>query len=80
MRTDVEVVGELGMIDGALHIPLEALRGRMDEVPTDKPVTVICRSGRRSAMATQILRKADLDAANINGGMLRWRDLDLPLG
>ncbi|RLA57441.1 MAG: MBL fold metallo-hydrolase, partial [Gammaproteobacteria bacterium] len=46
------------------------------EVPTDKPIVCLCRSGRRSAMAVSILQEAGIaDVANISGGMLRWIEL-----
>lgn len=38
-----------------LNIPLNELRSRVEEVPRDKPVVTLCRSGRRSAMAVNIL-------------------------
>lgn len=41
-----------------LHIPLAELRDRIDEVPTDKPIVALCRSGRRSALAVSILKEA----------------------
>lgn len=62
-------------IDGALTIPLGHLRERIAEVPTDKPVVALCRSGRRSAMAVSILKEAGHDrVANVRGGMLRWHE------
>ncbi|MFW6067546.1 MAG: rhodanese-like domain-containing protein [Myxococcota bacterium] len=79
VRTPPELEGELGHIEGALPIPIDDLRSRIDEVPRDKPVVTVCRSGRRSAMATQILRKSGAEVANVAGGMLRWRDLGLPV-
>ena len=79
VRREEELSGELGHVEGVQHVPLDALRERLEEVPKDKPVVAVCRSGRRSAMATQILRKAGWDAANLTGGMLRWRDLGLPI-
>jgi rhodanese-related sulfurtransferase len=61
------------------HIPLEELRGRAGEVPRDRPVITVCQSGRRSAMATVILKKSGVEAvANLSGGMLRWRHLGFP--
>ena len=61
-------------------IPLGQLRERISEVPADKPVMAICRSGRRSAMATGILKQAGYErVANVAGGILRWKDEGLPL-
>ena len=41
-----------------VHIPLAELRDRLSEVPSDKPVVALCRSGRRSSLAVSILRDA----------------------
>ena len=74
VREPPELVGELGRIEGSLHIPLGELRARVAEVPLGKPVVCLCRSGRRSAQAAVILEKAGCrDVANLTGGMIRWR-------
>jgi sulfur dioxygenase len=78
VREPVEVGGELGRIEGSIHLPLGELRGRVAEVPRDKPIVCVCRSGRRSAQACTILEKAGVqDIANLAGGMIRWRALGL---
>ena len=78
VRETGELAGDLGRIDGSLHIPLGELRARSGEVPRDKPVVCVCRSGRRSAQACAILEKAGVSAvANSPGGMIRWRALGL---
>ena len=80
VRAAAELSGELGHLMGAQHIPLEELRARAGEVRSDRPVIVVCQTGRRSGMATQILAQAGLaNVANLAGGMLAWRDLGLPL-
>lgn len=79
VREPREFDGELGHIAGAQLVPLGELRDRIDEIPDDRPVVTVCRSGRRSAQAYVILRAAGRDrVANLTGGMLRWRDLRLP--
>jgi rhodanese-related sulfurtransferase len=78
VREPAELTGELGRIDGSLHIPLGELRARLADVPREQPVVCVCRSGRRSAQAAAILEKAGVrDVANVAGGMLRWRALRL---
>lgn len=78
VREATELSGELGRIDGSLHIPLGELRERLAEVPRERPVVCVCRSGRRSAQAYTILEKAGVhDLANLPGGMIRWRALGL---
>ncbi len=77
---DVREVDELGDsvlgLTNPLTIPLSQLRERVGEVPRDKPVVTLCRSGKRSAMATTILKNAGHEkVANIHGGLLHWQEL-----
>lgn len=76
VREPKETIGELGAIDGSQLIPLGELVDKLEQVPKDKPIVTVCRSGGRSTQATQILRKAGFeDVANLAGGMLRWHTL-----
>ncbi|MBN2392585.1 MAG: rhodanese-like domain-containing protein [Anaerolineae bacterium] len=64
-----------GRIPGATLIPLGELAGRADEVPTDVPVVMVCRSGNRSSQAVQILQKAGFtNIHNMTGGMIAWSE------
>ena len=56
----------------ATHIPLPQLHRRIDEIRTDRPVALLCRSGHRSALATLIARRHGLDAMSVTGGMRAW--------
>jgi sulfur dioxygenase len=79
VRGPTELDGELGQLEGAQLISLDELRARASEVRTDKPVVIVCQTGKRSGLATVILKKAGVArVANIAGGMVRWRDLGLP--
>lgn len=79
VRSAAEYDGELGHLDGAQLVPLDELRARAAEVPTDRPVVVVCQSGKRSAMGAAILDKAGVArVANLAGGMVAWRQLGLP--
>jgi rhodanese-related sulfurtransferase len=66
-------------VPGALAIPLRTLPGRLAELPRDRTVGFICRSGNRSAGATRAARRAGLDAVNVAGGVLAWARAGLPL-
>ncbi|MBL4821273.1 MAG: MBL fold metallo-hydrolase [Gammaproteobacteria bacterium] len=80
VRTAVETEEESTRIEGAQMIPINELRDRLAEVLRDKPVMTICRSGKRSVLAFNILRDAGLlKVANISGGLLRWQDEGLPV-
>ncbi len=67
---DVRTVGEYsaGHIDGFLHIPVDELRERLDEVERGKPVYVLCQSGLRSYIACRILSGYGFEAYNFAGG------------
>jgi sulfur dioxygenase len=78
VRQPHELAGELGKLEGAVSIPLDALRERACELSRDTPIVAVCQTGKRSGMATVILRKLGFEqVANLAGGMVRWRDLGL---
>ncbi len=54
----------------ALNIPLGQLRARLDELPRDREIHVVCRSGQRAYYATRILLQNGFKAKNVSGGML----------
>lgn len=61
-----------GHIAEAVNLPLNQVKARIDEVPNNKTVYVICRSGNRSAQASEILNKAGKNVKNVAGGMKDW--------
>lgn len=80
VRTSHELAEEQARIPNAQLIPINELRQRVKEVPTDKPVMTLCRSGKRSVLAFTILREAGVErVANIDGGLLRWYEEGLPV-
>jgi thioredoxin 1 len=68
-----------GHIPGAVNIPLEQLRGRVADVPTNRPVVVVCASGNRSQDGAEILAGAGHTAYNLEGGTMVWMMNGLPL-
>ena len=68
-----------GHIPDATLIPLAQLEGRLSEVPQDREVVVVCRSGNRSATARDILLQSGFDqVASMAGGMNDWQAQGLP--
>ncbi|HEY3688149.1 MAG TPA: rhodanese-like domain-containing protein [Streptosporangiaceae bacterium] len=63
----------------AVHIPLGTLGERAQEIPADRDVYVVCRSGGRSAQATQALNQAGWKATNVSGGMHAWEAAARPM-
>ncbi|MDQ7823675.1 MAG: FAD-dependent oxidoreductase [Candidatus Eremiobacteraeota bacterium] len=64
-------------VPGSLSIPLPELRSRLEELPRDREILVICRSAQRAYYATRILLQNGFKARNISGGMLS-RSILLP--
>ena len=56
----------------ARHLPMSELTGRLDELPEDDPLYVICRSGGRSARVVAYLANQGYPAVNVDGGMQAW--------
>jgi rhodanese-related sulfurtransferase len=70
---------DAGRIPGAVHIELERLAARAEEIPHDRTVVFQCRLGVRSAMAMQAFRASGWDAYHLAGGIQAWADKGLPL-
>jgi rhodanese-related sulfurtransferase len=70
---------DAGHIEGAQHIPLGELAGRLDEVPRDRTVVAVCRSGSRSDRAARGLRASGIAAENLDGGVTAWTRAGLSL-
>ena len=68
-----------GRIADSIWIPMGELSGRQDELPDDRAIVVVCRSGARSATVTTALMRAGYDGTNLAGGLLGWVEADLPL-
>lgn len=58
----------IGMIEGAINIPLAELRERISEIPRGKQVVVYCQVGQRGYFACRILQQHGFEAVNLSGG------------
>ena len=66
-------------IPGAQLLPLSELSARFeDELPQGREIVAQCRSGKRSAQATDFLRAQGYDVVNMEGGILAWKAEELP--
>jgi len=70
---------EAGHIDSAVHIPLDEVSDRIDELDRNRPVVTVCRSGSRSAEAAEDLASEGFDVQNLDGGMQAWAGEDRPM-
>jgi len=69
-----------GHVPGAQLIPLGELEQRVNEVPRDRPILVICHSGQRSLAAAGYLQKLGYDSvSNVDGGTAAWIERGYPI-
>lgn len=76
VRTAAEF--ERQRIPGAVNIPLEELRGRLDELPKDGPVWLVCAVGQRAYYANRLLLQRGYDVRILSGGMATWATFRTP--
>lgn len=60
---------ELHRMEGALNIPKEQIRSRLNEIPKDKKIIVLCMVGLRSYLVERVLKQNGYDAAILSGGL-----------
>ena len=71
VREEEETV--LGMVPGAVNIPLGQLRQRSGELPRDRQIAAYCRVGLRGYVAERMLRQQGFEVANLSGGFTTWK-------
>ena len=79
---DIREARELnaGTVPGARHMPMATIPARLHELPRDKQVVMVCRSGARSGQACAWLMQQGFDnVLNLRGGMMAWHSCGLAL-
>jgi rhodanese-related sulfurtransferase len=66
-------------VPGALLIPLAEVPERIEEIPDDQRVYVICATGARSGRAVEFLNKQGYDTVNVAGGSKAWLEAGHPV-
>ena len=73
VRSKEEYYGNMGHIPGSKLVPLQTIASSMEKLKNiEDTIYVVCLSGKRSAIASKILRSNGLNALNLSGGMLMW--------
>lgn len=62
-----------GHVPGAVLVPLSQIGARLSDLPTDRKLYLICRSGNRSLQVTHALRDRGYDAVSVRGGTEAWK-------
>ena len=81
VRTPEEFKGPSGHLANSLLIPVQELERRIGELSQYKDRTIIayCRTGNRSGKAAAILVRSGFTAMNMEGGIVKWNELKLPV-
>ena len=81
VRTTQEYEGDSGHLANSILIPVQELERRVDELSPYKDKTIIayCRTGNRSSRAAAFLVRRGFSAMNMEGGIVRWNGLKLPV-
>lgn len=74
LLVDVRTVAERarGAIEGSIHLPVDELRQRIEELPKDKKLVLHCQSGLRSYVAARMLAQLGYEVSHISGGYLTY--------
>lgn len=68
-----------GHIPGAQLFPLDELGDRMADLPSNRPLYIVCKSGRRSSVAAENLNDRGIDAISVVGGTDDWAASGRPI-
>jgi len=80
VRAEHEFRGPLGHVQNSRLVPLPELEARLKDLPVDRPLLLICRSGVRSGKACEKLAALGMDSVvNLSGGMIAWNQALLPV-
>lgn len=68
---------DIARLPGTLDIPMSDVPSRLAELPKDRDIVVMCRSGGRSSKVAEYLHRMGYRASNLTGGILGWaREVD----
>ena len=71
VREEAEMA--LGVLPGAVRMPMSSFRQRMGELDRSRPIVVYCQVGLRGYLAERALRQRGYDVRNLSGGVVTWK-------
>ena len=72
VREDYELE-ETGTIKGAIHIPMNEVPNRLNEITKEIEIYILCRSGVRSYNVAKYLNELGYEAINLDGGIINYK-------
>jgi len=79
VREDDEYMVENISLSNVFHFPMSSIMDNLRNIPTDKPIIVICRGGIRSTKVANMLnRNGFVNSVNLDGGLIAWKTKGMP--
>lgn len=80
MMLDVRTLGEFsaGHVPGAVHIPMDEVEARLDDIPAGEPIVLVCQSGNRASMVCDLIQHERPNAMVLEGGTDTWMESGRP--
>lgn len=80
VREENEWLAESIALDDILYHPMSVIMERLNHIPSDRAIIVVCNRGERSTKVANLLNRFDFkNVANLDGGILQWKNLGLPV-
>jgi len=79
VREDYEYAIETIDFKEIIYLPMSRITVELDQIPTDKPIIVVCKGGVRSSKVAKFLSENGFkDLASLDGGFVMWKALHFP--
>ena len=80
VREEPEFKLESIPLNDVFYYPMSGIVEQLQNIPSDKPIVVVCNAGVRSSKVVNLLNRNGFPAsANLDGGMIMWKALGLPV-
>lgn len=79
VREESEFKLESIPLNDVFYYPMSRIIEQLQNIPTDKPIIVVCNAGIRSSKVVNLFNRNDFPpSANLDGGIIMWKALGLP--
>ena len=81
LLVDVRSASEFaaGHVPGSVSMPMEEAESRLEDIPKDAPVVLLCQSGSRAGMVCELIQHERPNASVLDGGVDAWELAKMPL-
>lgn len=81
VRSEQEIASQIVPLDNVLYHPMEKIADRLKYISQDQNILLICLVGIKSSKVANLLNMQGYPhIANVDGGMEKWIEMNLPVG